>query len=185
MNALRVARLVPHAVSRVTNASTETSTKGLHAVAAFAGVRMGQALVLGTLSAMVALPVMADEPGDIIVQRQVTPRIAYRSVPVEDDPVTERVTTFPSSTFDPLLENVASDLDLSGARGSAGVAGSSTPSALSAAMSSLGVGAQSQGRNGAPMGAGAAGGVTSIGATVSQTITGALAPLTTGMGALK
>lgn len=142
-------------------------------------------LVLASLLACVATPVMADEPGDLIIERDVTPRIAYRPVPVKDDPVAVRVTTFPSSTFDPMMKDVASDLDLSGARGSSGVQGNGSTSALAAAMSSLGVGQSAQQRNGAPLGAGASGGVTGVGATISQTITGAMAPLTTGLGTLK
>ncbi len=147
--------------------------------------RVIASLVLASLLACVTMPVLADEPGDLIIERDVTPRIAYRPVPVKDDPVAVRVTTFPSSTFDPMMKDVASDLDLSGARGSSGVQGNGSTSALAAALSSLGVGQSAQQRNGAPLGAGATGGVTGIGPTISQTITGAMAPLTTGLGALK
>jgi hypothetical protein len=142
------------------------------------------ALMLGVLTGIAAASAYADEPGDIIVSREVTPRIAYRPVPVEDDPVQVRVTTFPKSTFDPLMQNIASDVDLGGARGSAGIAGTTT-SAIGAATAALGVGMGAQQRGGVPMGASAQGGTAAIGATVTQTITGALAPLTSGLGTLK
>jgi hypothetical protein len=131
------------------------------------------------------LPASADEPGDIIVERVITPRIAYDSVPKKDDPVAVRVTTFPKSTFDGVMGGLVSDLDLNGARGSAGVAGSGSTSALAAATAALGVGSAAQQRNGAPMGLSGMGGTNTIGTTVSQTITGALAPLTSGLGNLK
>jgi hypothetical protein len=47
------------------------------------------------------------------------------------------------------------------------------------------VGSAAQQRNGAPMGMSGMGGTNTIGTTVSQTITGALAPLTSGLGNLK
>jgi hypothetical protein len=141
---------------------------------------IGTALA-AVIASVPAMPAAADEPGDIIVERTITPRIAYDVVPKKDDPVAVRVTTFPKSTFDGVMDGLVSDLDLNGARGSAGVAGGHT-SALAAATAVLGVGSTTQQRNGAPMGATGMGGTNTIGATVSQTITGALAPLTSGLG---
>jgi hypothetical protein len=145
--------------------------------------RLSIVLMLGAIAAMCVKPAMADEPGDLIVARDVTPRIAYRPVPTQDDPVAIRVTTFPSSTVDPLMEGLASDLDLGSARGSAGVQGNNNPAAMGAVQAALGVGSQQRG--GAPLGAGGQGGGNSIGTTISQTITGALTPLTSGLGNLK
>lgn len=142
-------------------------------------------LVAGNAAMWMALPAAADEPGDLIVMRTVTPRIAYDVVPKKDDPVAVRVTTFPKSTFDEVMGGLVSDLDLNGARGSAGVAGGGSTSALAAATAALGVGSAAQQRNGAPMGMSGMGGTNTIGTTVSQTITGALAPLTSGLGNLK
>ncbi len=141
--------------------------------------------VFASMTIGTVLPASADEPGDIIVERVITPRIAYYSVPKQDDPVAVRVTTFPKSTFDGVMGGLVSDLDLNGARGSAGVAGSGSTSALAAATAALGVGSAAQQRNGAPMGLSGMGGTNTIGTTVSQTITGALAPLTSGLGNLK
>jgi hypothetical protein len=118
-----------------------------------------------------ALPAAADEPGDLIIARTITPRIAYDVVPNKDDPVTVRVTTFPKSTFDGVMGGLVSDLDLNGARGSEGVANRVGPSALAAATAALGVGSAGQQRNGAPMGLSGMGGTNTIGTTVSQTIT--------------
>jgi hypothetical protein len=139
----------------------------------------------GSAAMLPALPAAADEPGDLIVMRTITPRIAYDVVPKQDDPVAVRVTTFPKSTFDEVMGGLVSDLDLNGARGSAGVAGGGSTSALAAATAALGVGSAAQQRNGAPMGMSGMGGTNTIGTTVSQTITGALAPLTSGLGTLK
>ena len=154
-------------------------------IGAHLDARLIAALVLGAVMAVAATPVRADEPGDLIIERNVTPRIAYRPVPVQQDPVAVRVTTFPSSTFDPLMESIASDIDLGSARGSAGVHGSGNDAALGAATAALGIGSGAQQRGGAPLGMGGQGGTTAIGSTVSQTITGALTPVTSGLGNLK
>ncbi|HTJ92591.1 MAG TPA: hypothetical protein VL424_05715 [Pararobbsia sp.] len=142
--------------------------------------------LFGVLTTGLAQPAFADEPGDLIVARDITPRIAYRPVPVKDDPVAIRVSTFPSSTFDPLMQSLASDIDLGTARGSAGVQGNNPTAALGAANAALGIGGGgAQQRGGVPVGMGAQGGTNGIGATVTQTITGALTPLTSGLGNLK
>lgn len=153
-------------------------------VARLAGAAFGVAFA-GAAAMLPALPAAADEPGDLIIARTITPRIAYDVVPKKDDPVAVRVTTFPKSTFDGVMGGLVSDLDLNGARGSEGVAGRGSTSALAAATAALGVGSAVQQRNGAPMGMSGMGGTNTIGTTVSQTITGALAPLTSGLGNLK
>jgi hypothetical protein len=125
-------------------------------------------------------------PGDIIVERKITPRIAYDHVPTQDDPVQVRATTFPAGTFDRAMGPLVTDVDLTSAHGSAGVVGNS------ALMSSL-VGTGGTGGlqhmlagNSVPLGAGAAvGGMGSLGGTISQTVSGALAPLGSALGALK
>jgi hypothetical protein len=176
---------LPDALRFKTDSSTNEAvvatraSRGQHA-AWFIG-----AAFAGSVAMWPALPAAADEPGDLIVMRTVTPRIAYDVVPKQDDPVAVRVTTFPKSTFDDVMGGLVSDLDLNGARGSAGVAGGGSSSALAAATAALGVGSAAQQRNGAPMGMAGMGGTSTIGTTVSQTITGALAPLTSGLGNLK
>ncbi|RKP59188.1 hypothetical protein [Pararobbsia silviterrae] len=148
--------------------------------------RVVGALVIGAMVTAPVISAFADEPGDLIIERSVTPRIAYRPVPVQDDPVKVRVTTFPSSTVDPLMEGLASDIDLGNARGSSGVQSNGVDGALGAATAALGIGSGAQQRGGLPAGIGGqGGGVAGVGATVSQTITGALAPVISGMGSLK
>jgi hypothetical protein len=84
------------------------------------------------------------------------------------------------------MQSLASDIDLGTARGSAGVQGNNPTAALGAANAALGIGGGgAQQRGGVPVGMGAQGGTNGIGATVTQTITGALTPLTSGLGNLK
>ena len=125
-------------------------------------------------------------PGDIIVERTITPRIAYDNVPKTDDPVQVRASTFQAGAFDGAIGSMASDVDLTGAQGSAGVVGNG------ALMASLVGGAGNGGLQhmlaggSVPLGAGASmGGMGSLGGTISQTVTGALAPLGTVLGAMK
>lgn len=60
------------------------------------GLRAGVALAM----ALAALPAFAQQqdPG-INVARTVNPRIAYRGIPLEDNPIRVRATTFPSQIF--------------------------------------------------------------------------------------
>lgn len=130
-------------------------------------------------------------PGDLIVIRTVTPRIAYRPVPTDQDPVAVRATTFPANTFDPAMAAIASDVDLTNARGSAGVAAGglaeSTTTAAAAAVARVltgdlnGPGTRG-GIGGVTVPTGAVGG---IGGTVSTAITGAISPLVGALGAIK
>jgi hypothetical protein len=166
--------------SSAIEAASQPYGRRVSRVASLAGIAFA-----GAAAMLSALPAAADEPGDLIIERTITPRIAYDVVPKKDDPVAVRVTTFPKSTFDSVMGGLVSDLDLNGARGSEGVAGSGSTSALAAATAALGVGSAAQQRNGAPMGLSGMGGTNTIGTTVSQTITGALAPLTSGLGNLK
>ncbi|WP_414439275.1 hypothetical protein [Burkholderia sp. 22PA0106] len=127
-------------------------------------------------------------PGDLIVLRDVTPRIAYRPVPVDQDPVRVRATTFPANTFNPMMGTLASDLDLTNARGSLGIASGNVAntSATVAAVTQV-LTADLAG----PLGRGAGGvsiptsGIATIGGTISTTITGAISPLVTALGAIK
>jgi hypothetical protein len=130
-----------------------------------------------------ALAQQAENPGDIIVERQVMPRIAYRPVPKQDNPVTVRATTFPADTFDPVMANLVSDADLVNAHGSNGVAGAGP---MGSAMSAAGLLRQSQSGGTAPVGANAAAGsMASLGTTISQSVTGALAPMMGVLGGAK
>ncbi|TCG03688.1 hypothetical protein BZM27_46570 [Paraburkholderia steynii] len=123
----------------------------------------------------------AANPGDIIVQREITPRIAYATVPKDQDPVSARVSTFPATTFNPTMAQVASDADLTNAHGSTGldrnVAGGAGLQAVTriltgnttnnnVAINSGGIGQPAPG----------------VGGNISASVTGALAPLSTALG---
>ncbi|MGH8781537.1 hypothetical protein [Paraburkholderia sp.] len=125
-----------------------------------------------------------ENPGDIIVQREITPRSAFDQVPVNQDPVAVRATTFPATTFNPAIAQVVSDADLTSAHGSSGLApagamanGMQTITRIlsgNATGSNVALGAGGMGQAGP-----------GIGGTISQSVTGALAPLSTALtGAL-
>lgn len=77
------------------------------------------ALICG--AAMISAVPARAEDGDVIVQRDVTPRIAYRSVPTDALPVRTAVSPFPTRAFDQSigsLVSVVSDSELSGSHAS-------------------------------------------------------------------
>ena len=121
-------------------------------------------------------------PGDIIVERQITPRSAFDSVPTNQDPVLVRATTFPANSFNPAMAQLASDTELTNAHGSNGV---NTGSALN------GTGMQAVTRilsgnttgSNIPLNSGGIGQpAPGIGGTLTSSVTGALAPLSTALG---
>ncbi|MGF7132529.1 hypothetical protein P3T40_004012 [Paraburkholderia sp. EB58] len=128
----------------------------------------------------------ATQPGNLIIERDVTPRDAFVPVPKSDDPIGVQVQTFPTAAFDGAIGSMASDLDLNGAHGTAGITGSAFMPAL---VGTNGVTHLLAGNgNGTGLSAGAAaglGGAGGLGSTITQTITGALAPLGAAMGAIK
>lgn len=148
------------------------------------------AAVCGVLAAGVTAGAAAQQavnPGDIIVERDVTPRSAFASVPTSQDPVLVRATTFPKNSFDPAMATLVTDTDLTNARGNSGVNANGAMNAQSAGMQAIThiLSGNATGSNMAA-GPGASGGVVGgIGGTISSTITGALAPLTGAMGAIK
>ncbi len=123
-------------------------------------------------------------PGDIIVERDVTPRSAFDSVPKSQDPVLVRATTFPANTFDPTMAAVVSDAELTTAHGSTGVIASTTTSATAASMQAL-TGILSGRESGSNMAMGAGVQAGSMGGSITSAVTGALAPLSAAMGAVK
>ncbi|PXW26594.1 hypothetical protein [Paraburkholderia caballeronis] len=154
-------------------------------VAALLGVLFG-------LAAAVAAPLATAQqvvnPGDIIVERDITPRSAFASIPKSEDPVSVRATTFPKNSFDPMMASLVSDTDLTNARGSTGVAPGGILNNNSAGMQAVTriLSGNPTGSNTALGAAGAGvGAVSGIGGTISSTVTGALAPLSTALsGAL-
>jgi len=143
------------------------------------------AALAGVAATGIASAEQVANPGDIIVERDITPRSAFAAVPKSEDPVSVRATTFPTNSFDPMMASLVSDTDLTNARGSSGVA----PGGI---LNNQGAGMQavtrilSGNQTGANTALGATGhGMSGIGNTISSTVTGALAPLSTALtGAL-
>jgi len=120
-------------------------------------------------------------PGDIVIERQITPRIAYNAVPKSDDPVTSRASTFPANTFNPTMTQLASDADLTNAHGSAGLGTSGAGGAGLQAVTRILSGTTTN--NNVALNSGGIGQpAPGVGGTISQSVTGALAPLSTALG---
>jgi hypothetical protein len=150
------------------------------------------ASVLFLLSASFAVDAVAQQavnPGDIVVERTITPRDAFVPVPKSEDPVAVRATTFPANSFNPALAQIVGDTDLTNAHGSSGVAtggvlGGTGMQAVTQILSGKATGnnvALNSGGIGLP--------APGIGGTISSSVTGSLAPLsnvlTGALGGLK
>ncbi|TDG07634.1 hypothetical protein E1N52_15675 [Paraburkholderia guartelaensis] len=165
------------------------STRGTSRRAVRRSVQVVAALC-GVLVASVTADVAAQQvtnPGDVIVERDITPRSAFDNVPKSQDPVLVRATTFPKNSFDPAMATLVTDTDLTNAHGSSGVNANGALSAQTAGVQALTriLTGSATGSNVAA-GAGATAGVgAGLGGTISSTITGALAPLTGAMGGMK
>ncbi len=153
--------------------------------------RLAQAALLSSVSvsfAAVAPAVLAQNsgnPGDIIVERNVMPRDAFRAIPRNENPVAVRATTFPAPAFDSTVGTLVSDSDLTHAHGSRGIA-SNGPSGAAASLQVLTklLGGSATGSNVAMGPGGVAPSTTGIGGTVSLSVTGALAPLSAGLAGI-
>jgi hypothetical protein len=144
--------------------------------------------VLAAGAAVPAAAQQATQPGNLIIERDVTPRDAFVPVPRSDDPIAVQVQTFPTVAFDGAVGSMASDLDLNSTHGTAGITGNGFMPALVGANGLDHLLAGNGNGNGTGLSAGAAaglGGAGGIGSTITQTITGALAPLGAAMGAIK
>ncbi|TWH99480.1 hypothetical protein IP90_03095 [Luteimonas cucumeris] len=156
---------------------------------------LGSMLAAGLLIALFSPQAQAQEQEDpgFVVSRTVMPRIAYRGVPLEDNPVHTRATTFPAkvfhSTLDNALGNALGDGELSAATGSGGLVMQATRGMLvpDAQAGGAGMGLMGSATGSAPLGMGASVGGSVRGATegLGNTITGALsgAMSSTGTGA--
>jgi hypothetical protein len=142
------------------------------------------ATLVALLSACFAVDAAAQQtanPGDIIVERTVTPRDAFVPVPRDQDPIAVRATTFPANTFNPAIAQIVGDTDLTNAHGSSGVAdggvlGDTGMQAVTQILSGKTTGsnvALNAGSIGMP-GPG-------IGGTITSSVTGALAPLSNAL----
>lgn len=113
----------------------------------------------------------------LVVTRTVNPRIAYRGVPLEDNPVRAQATMFPAGVFhgaiDGMVEQLAADGEL-GERGAGGTA--AMLPLIQRGIAPLGTALSGSGRGVAPIGPGAssAGGVGGATRDLASTITGSL-----------
>lgn len=124
-----------------------------------------------------AVAQQAVNPGDIIVERTVTPRDAFVPVPRDQDPVAVRATTFPANSFNPAIAQLVGDSDLTNAHGSTGVASNGVLNGTGMQAVTQILSGKATGNNVA-LNAGAIGAPTAgIGGTISSSVTGALAPL--------
>jgi hypothetical protein len=142
------------------------------------------AALLGSLAAGATTLASAEQvvnPGDIIVERQITPRIAYDNVPKSQDPVLVRATTFPASSFNPMMATMASDAELTGAHGSTGLADGGVGAAGMQAVTRI-LSGNTTGSNVALGSGGIGQPAAGIGGTITSSVTGALAPLSTALG---
>ncbi|ANH74216.1 MULTISPECIES: hypothetical protein [Ralstonia] len=143
------------------------------------------ALAAGFAMMLAGAPVFADE-GDIIVQRDVTPRIAYRGVSTESLPVRTAVSPFPTQAFNQSVGSVMSvlsDGELSTSHASA----ANTTAGLQRVLTSQSSGVQPAAGGlavGTAVGGAAVGGVggqvVQATAGIASQISGALAPLSRG-----
>lgn len=128
-------------------------------------------------------------PGDIIVERQVMPRDAFQAVPRDENPVAVRATTFPAPAFDSTVGTLVSDADLTQVHGSQGVSGAGTAGSTASLQALTKVlGGTATGSNVAMGPGGLAPTTAGVGGTISMSVTGALAPLSSalaGLGGLK
>ncbi|GAB3628219.1 hypothetical protein PTE30175_01953 [Pandoraea terrae] len=136
--------------------------------------RAGLAAVLLGLAVQSA----SADPGDLVVERQVGPRIAYRGLPVDSYPVTESVHTFPSQAFGASMDSLQSVTDSELASYAATGVGGVVDNALQPAMVGLLAGSGAAAGTLTPGGTlgGAFGG---LAGGVGGTITGALGVLST------
>jgi len=146
--------------------------------------------LLGAMLAPAAFAQQATEQEDpgFVVARTVMPRIAYRGVPLEDNPIHTRATVFPARVFHSTLNNaldnalgthgqVLGDSELGAATGSGGIVMEATRNMLVPDAGGAGIGLMGTGAaGGAPLGMGASVGGSIRGATegLGGTITGAL-----------
>lgn len=165
-----------------TPAGSRRSARVTAVVPAIVAAVVGAILAAGVSAVATAQQVV--NPGDIIVERDVTPRSAFDNVPRSQDPVLVRATTFPANTFDPTMATVVSDTDLTNAHGNTGVAANGAMGAEAASMQML-TSVLSGRQTGSNVALGANAQAGGLGGQISSVVTGALAPLSAALGAVK
>ncbi|MFT4069938.1 hypothetical protein [Paraburkholderia sp.] len=148
-------------------------------------VRLGAAVLAAAFTTGFAGHARAEQvanPGDIIVERSVTPRDAFVPVPRDQDPVAVRATTFPSNSFNPAIATLVGDADLTNAHGSTGVASGGVLSGTGMQAVTQILSGKATGSNVALNAGGIGAPAPGIGGTISSSVTGALAPLSNVLG---
>ncbi|WP_296226012.1 hypothetical protein [Ralstonia sp. UBA689] len=147
---------------------------------------MALTAVVTSLAAMiVVVPAFADD-GDIIVQRDVTPRVAYRGVPTESLPIRTAISPFPTQAFNQSVGSVMSFLSDSELSTSHASASNPTLGLQRVAIPQIGglqpiTGALGTGPASGRAAVGGVGGqVVQATAGIASQISGALAPLSRG-----
>lgn len=149
------------------------------------------ALCLFGASEIVSTAALAEPaaPGELVIERQVGPRIAYRGLPHDNYPIDSSVATFPKQPFDEAIGSIsaATDAELS-THGSMGLIGSSIVNAMQPLTAGLVGGNAASGGNGISGATGGFGGAIvgatgGLGSSIPSTINQALAPLSS-MGAV-
>lgn len=154
--------------------------------------RVAMAAMLCVLAPGVAAQETSDgapavEDPSMIIARTINPRIAYRGIPIEENPIHTEATLFPARTFHAALDGTIGELlgdEALGARGSAGIhAGVAAGAAGAATQSAIGLvflGGSS------PLGSNAGAGAISSGpgATFGGTVGRAVGGGTAGFGGL-
>jgi hypothetical protein len=157
--------------------------------------RLAQAALVPSIACALAVAAPSaqaqtnDRSGDIVVERQVMPRDAFKALPRDENPIAVRATTFPAPAFDATVGTLVSDADLTQAHGSQGIAGNGA-GGTTASLQTLTklLGGSATGSNVAMGPGGLAPTTTGVGGTISMSVTGALAPLSSalsGVGGLK
>jgi hypothetical protein len=142
------------------------------------------AAALAAAAAPNALAQASGNPGDIIVERNVMPRDAFKAVPRDENPVAVRATTFPAPAFDATIGSLVSDADLTQVHGSQGVASTTPGGAASLQALTTLLGGSATGSKVAMGPGGVAPATKGIGGAITTSITGALAPLSGGLAGL-
>ncbi|WP_260393041.1 hypothetical protein [Ralstonia sp. SET104] len=150
------------------------------------GSTIVQNILVAGLMALFASASALAEDGDIVVQRDVTPRVAYRGVPTESLPVRTAISPFPTRAFNGSIGSVMSALsdgELSTSHASAGSSLSGLQRPVPASLGGLqpGPGALATGTaTGGAAVAGVGGQVVQATAGIASQISGALMPLSRG-----
>jgi hypothetical protein len=145
-------------------------------------------MLVAVAPAMLPGSVLAEPatPGDLVIERNIGPEIAYRGLPREQNPIGIAVPAFPTGPFKTAMGavNQVTDGELTG-HGSAGLVTGAVQSGINPVMGVLVGNARggnglntSNGVGGGFSGAVGGGGIGSIGTLVPSVIGAALAPLT-------